>query len=63
MYLLQASYLYAYSLLTGVTFPIHPLSSYALNPNDVATVGNILELLLWNIFQCYRHFFLMFSIS
>jgi hypothetical protein len=26
-------------------------------PNDVATPGNFLELLLWNIFQYRRHIF------
>jgi hypothetical protein len=32
--------------------------SSCTKPNDAATVGNILELLLWSGFQYYNHFFI-----
>jgi hypothetical protein len=41
-FLLQASHLYTHSLLTGVTFELLTLTSYALSPTILpATVGNI----------------------
>jgi len=56
MILLQA-YLYTYSLLRGVTFEELPLISYSLSPMLLPLFGTILGLLLWNSFQCHRHFF------
>jgi hypothetical protein len=50
--LLQASYLYTYSLLRGVTFEVLPLSSYALSSKILPLLKTFLELLLWNSFQC-----------
>jgi hypothetical protein len=47
MILLQASYLYTYSLLRGVTFEVLPFSSYALSP----TMLPLLET-FWN--SCCR---------
>jgi hypothetical protein len=58
--LLQASYLYAYSLLRGVTFEVLLLSSYALSP----TMLPLLET-FWNsccgiAFSTFVTFFSMF---
>jgi hypothetical protein len=61
MILLQASYLYTFSLLRGVTFEALPLSSYALSPTMLSLLETFLELLLWNIFQCHHFFFLLIS--
>jgi hypothetical protein len=58
MILLQASYLFTYSLLKWVTFEVLPLSSYALRPKMLPLLEKFLELLLWNSFQCRRHIFL-----
>jgi len=63
MILLQASYLYTYSLLRGVTFEVLPLSSYALNTMMLPLLETFLEFLLWNSFQCRRHIFWMSSLS
>jgi hypothetical protein len=38
------------------TFEVLPLSSYAINPKMLPLLETFLELLLWNIFQCHRHF-------
>jgi hypothetical protein len=46
MILLQASYLYFYSLLRGVTFEVLPLSRYVLSPAMLPLLETFLELLL-----------------
>jgi hypothetical protein len=51
MILLRA-YLYAYSLLRGVTFEVLPLSRYAFSPTMLPLLETFLGLLLWNSFQC-----------
>jgi hypothetical protein len=56
MILLQA-YLYAHSLLRGVTFEVLPLSSYALSPTMLLLLETFLILLLWISFQCRHHVF------
>jgi hypothetical protein len=58
MTLMQASYLYTDSLLRGVTIEVLPLSSHARSPKMLPLLEIFLEYLLWNIFQCYRHFLL-----
>jgi hypothetical protein len=58
MILLQASYLYPYSLLRGVTFEVLPLSSYAFSPMMLPLLETFLELLLWNSFQYHHHIYL-----
>jgi hypothetical protein len=45
-------------LSDGGQFRSISIRHLSTEPNDVATVGNILELLLWNSFQCRRFFFL-----
>jgi len=37
-----------------------PLEHSCTQPNVAATVGNIFGNLLWNIFQCHRHWFFFF---
>jgi hypothetical protein len=59
MFLLQEYLCILNSLLSGVTFKVLPLSSYALSP----TVGNNSELLLGNSFQCPCHISWMSSVS
>jgi len=61
--LLQASYLYAYSLLRDVIFEVLLLSSYVLNPVMLPLLETFFEFLLWNIFQYHSHIFWMFSVS
>jgi len=41
------------------SIPVHllPFSSYAFSPTMLTLLETLLELLLWNIFQCYRHIF------
>jgi hypothetical protein len=61
---LQASYLYTYSFLRGVTFEALPLSSYALGPVMLPLLETFLELLLWNSFHsAVITFFFMSSVS
>jgi hypothetical protein len=48
-------YLYTYSLLTGVTFEVLPLSSYALSPMMLPLLETLLKNPLWNSFQHHRH--------
>jgi len=55
--LLQDSYPYTHSLLRGVTFEALPLSSCALSPTMLPQLKKVLELMLWNNFQCLRHIF------
>jgi len=53
--LLQASYLYAYSWLSGVTFQVIPFSSYARIPKILPLLEIFFELLLWKNLQRSRH--------
>jgi len=53
--LLQAPYLYTYSLLRRVTFEVLLLSSYILSPKMLPLLETFLEILMWNTFQCRRH--------
>jgi hypothetical protein len=62
MILLQASHLYTYSLLRGVTFEVLPLSTYALSPTRLPLLEAFMENLFWNSFQWRQRFF-MSSIS
>jgi hypothetical protein len=57
MILLQASYLQPYSLLTGISFEVLSLGSYALVPTLLPLLQTFMELLLWNTFQCRHHIF------
>jgi hypothetical protein len=62
MILLQASYLYTYSLPRGVTFEVLPLSSCVLSPTMLPLLETFLELLLLNIFQCREILLNVFNI-
>jgi len=53
------AYLYTYNLLRGVTFEVLPLSNYAFSQTMLPLLETFLELLLWNSFQCHRHFFFL----
>jgi hypothetical protein len=57
MILLQ-SCVYTSSLLRGVTFKLHPLSSHALSQIMLPLLKTFLELLLWNSFQWTNTIFL-----
>jgi len=63
MILLQASHLYTYSLLRGVTFKVLYFSSNALSPMILPLLETFLEFLLWNSFQCRHHISFRTSIS
>jgi hypothetical protein len=58
MILLQASYLYTYCLLRGVTFDVLHLRSYELSSTMLPLLEMFLEPLLWNSLKCCRHIFL-----
>jgi len=62
MILLQASYPYTQSLLRGATFEVLPLSCCTISPTMLPLLEILLELLLWNIFQCRRYIFYVFNI-
>jgi hypothetical protein len=50
-------YPHAFSLLRVVTFEVLPWSSYAFGPIILPPLETFLQVLLWNTFQCQRHFF------
>jgi hypothetical protein len=52
-----ASIPYIYTSLRAITFKVLPLSNYALTPTMLPLVETLLELLLWNSFQCCFHIF------
>jgi hypothetical protein len=66
MILFQASYLYTYSLLRGITFEVFPFSSYALSPTMLLLLEFFFffffDFLFWNSLQCRRHNFYVFII-
>jgi len=53
--ILFQAYLYTYSLQSGVTFEVLPLSNYALSSVMLPLLETFLELLLWNGFKCRHH--------
>jgi len=57
--LFQASYPNIYSLLTGVTFEVLPLSSYAFTPMMLPLLETFLELVIWNSFQYRSYIFIL----